>query len=46
MVEDNALEHDHKEEIGVDIEDISDVQLEPVVEDNSTAHDDYDWSLG
>jgi small subunit ribosomal protein S1 len=46
MVEDNALEQDHKEEIGIDIEDISDVQLEQIEENNTTAHDDYDWSLG
>ena len=46
MVDDNALEQDHKEEIGVDIEDISDVQLEQIEENNTTAHDDYDWSLG
>ncbi|MBK8347867.1 MAG: hypothetical protein IPL08_09630 [Saprospiraceae bacterium] len=46
MVDDNGLEHDHKDEAGVDIEDISDVQLEPTNENHSTAHDDFDWNVG
>jgi len=46
MVEDNGHEIDHSEETGVDIEDISDILLEEKNESGSTAHDDYDWSLG
>lgn len=46
MIEDNDVTNDQLEESGVIIEDISDVELEPVVVDNSTAHDDYDWSMG
>lgn len=46
MVEDNGLEVDPKAEVEVDIEVISDVQLEQTSEDNSTAHDDFDWSVG
>jgi small subunit ribosomal protein S1 len=44
MVEDNGL--DHKEENDIDIEDISDVQLEQAVETKATAHDDFDWTIG
>ncbi|MBP8213651.1 MAG: S1 RNA-binding domain-containing protein, partial [Saprospiraceae bacterium] len=44
MVEDNGL--DHKEENEIDIEDISDVVLEQTVETHSSAHDDFDWSVG
>jgi small subunit ribosomal protein S1 len=46
MIEDNDVTNDQLEDSGVIIEDISDVELEPVVVDNSTAHDDYDWSMG
>ena len=46
MLENNGHDIDQNEESGVDIEDISDVQLEETVENNSTAHDDFDWSLG
>ncbi len=46
MIEDNGQETDHKEENVIDIEDISDVQLEQSVENNTTAHDDFDWSVG
>ena len=46
MIEDNEVTNDQLDDAGVIIEDISDVELEPVVVDNSTAHDDYDWSMG
>ncbi|MBK9735478.1 MAG: 30S ribosomal protein S1 [Saprospiraceae bacterium] len=46
MVEDNDLVNDHVEETDAIIEDISDVQLEPVVDNTTTAHDDYDWTTG
>ena len=46
MIEDNGLDQDQKDEVAADIEDISDVQLEQAPENNSTAHDDFDWSLG
>ena len=46
MIDDNGLEQDQKDEVIGDIEDISDVQLEQTSENNSTAHDDFDWSLG
>lgn len=46
MIEDNGLDQDQKDEVAADIEDISDVQLEQALENNSTAHDDFDWSLG
>jgi small subunit ribosomal protein S1 len=43
MIEDNGQEIDPNI---VEVEDLSDVQLEPVVENNATAHDDYDWTMG
>jgi small subunit ribosomal protein S1 len=46
MIEDQGLEPDQKEETGIDIEDISDVQLEQVVENTGSAHDDFDWTVG
>ena len=46
MIDDNGLDQDLKDEVIGDIEDISDVQLEQTSENNSTAHDDFDWSLG
>ena len=42
MVDDNGLEPDN----GVDIEDLSDVQLEENNQNSSTAHDDFDWNAG
>lgn len=42
MIDDNGLEPDN----GIDIEDLSDVQLEENNQNSSTAHDDFDWSVG
>jgi small subunit ribosomal protein S1 len=42
MIDDNGLEPDN----GVVIEDLSDVQLEENKQTHSTAHDDFDWSVG
>ena len=46
MIEDQGLEQDHKDEIVADVEDIADIQLEPVQESLSAAHDDFDWTIG
>jgi small subunit ribosomal protein S1 len=46
MIEDNGVDQDQKDEVAADIEDNSDVQLEQAPQNNSTAHDDFDWSLG
>lgn len=46
MLEDNDLEKDYKEEETVELEDISDVELEERKDNDSTAHDDFDWSAG
>jgi small subunit ribosomal protein S1 len=42
MIDDKGLEPDN----GIDIEDLSDVQLEDNTQNLSTAHDDFDWSVG
>ncbi len=42
MLDDKGLEPDN----GVDIEDLSDVQLEQNNQNQSTAHDDFDWTVG
>jgi small subunit ribosomal protein S1 len=42
MIDDKGLEPDN----GVDIEDLSDVQLEQNNQNQSTAHDDFDWTVG
>ncbi|MFZ1456011.1 MAG: 30S ribosomal protein S1 [Saprospiraceae bacterium] len=46
MIENQGLEQDHKDEIVADVEDIADIQLEPVQESLSAAHDDFDWTIG
>jgi small subunit ribosomal protein S1 len=44
MAEDFEISRDAEENLP--IEDISDIQLEEVVENSNTAHDDFDWSIG
>ncbi|MBK9255206.1 MAG: 30S ribosomal protein S1 [Saprospiraceae bacterium] len=46
MIEDNDLEKTAVEEVVVEIEDISDVQLEEAKEEPKTPHDDFDWTMG
>ena len=44
--DDDLIKDQKDEDTGVDIEDISDVELEEKVEVNATPHDDFDWSIG
>ncbi|MCB9308903.1 MAG: 30S ribosomal protein S1 [Lewinellaceae bacterium] len=44
--DDDLIKDQKDEDTGVDIEDISDVELEEKVEVNETPHDDFDWSIG
>ncbi len=46
MTQDNGLNEEQRNDDALDIEDISDVQLEQAVEKVETAHDDFDWTTG
>jgi len=46
MLDDNNLEKDHKDEQGPEIDDLLEIQLDEGKEEQGTAHDDFDWSVG
>ena len=46
MIEDNELQEGTTEIPAIEIEDISDVELEQSKEEVQTPHDDFDWSVG
>jgi len=46
MANENDLIEDPKHDTGVDIEDMADVELEEAPLHDTTAHDDFDWTVG